>query len=64
MSGPVHRHFRIEDRRRSPGQRRCDDLADGINLGLSKMAESCPGTTYASELSWYDAFRDETYSSA
>jgi hypothetical protein len=22
-------------------------LADGINLGLSKMAESCPGTTYA-----------------
>ncbi|MGK1011906.1 Tn3 family transposase [Klebsiella pneumoniae] len=22
-------------------------LADGINLGLTKMAESCPGTTYA-----------------
>lgn len=26
-------------------------LADGINLGLSKMAESSPGTTYA-KLSW------------
>ena len=22
-------------------------LADGINIGLSKIAESCPGTTYA-----------------
>jgi hypothetical protein len=22
-------------------------LADGIDVGLSKMAESCPGTTYA-----------------
>ncbi|MEO6920069.1 MAG: Tn3 family transposase [Collimonas sp.] len=40
-------------------------LADGINLGLSKMAESCPGTTYA-KLSWLQAWhiRDETYSSA
>ena len=40
-------------------------LADGINLGLSKMAESCPGTTYA-RLSWLQAWhiRDETYSSA
>jgi TnpA family transposase len=38
-------------------------LADGINLGLSKMAESCPGTTYA-KLSWLQAWhiRDETYS--
>jgi len=26
-------------------------LADGINLGLTKMAEACPGTTY-SKLSW------------
>ncbi|MGK6656190.1 Tn3 family transposase [Klebsiella pneumoniae] len=26
-------------------------LADAINLGLTKMAESCPGTTYA-KLSW------------
>jgi TnpA family transposase len=40
-------------------------LADGINLGLSKMAESCPGTTYA-KLSWLQAWhiRDETYGSA
>ncbi len=29
-------------------------LADGINLGLTKMAESCPGTTYA-KLSWLQA---------
>lgn len=40
-------------------------LADAINLGLSKMAEACPGTTY-SKLSWLQAWyiRDETYSSA
>jgi len=40
-------------------------LADGINLGLTKMAESCPGTTYA-KLSWQHAWhiRDETYSAA
>jgi len=40
-------------------------LADGINLGLSKMAESCPGATY-SKLSWLQAWhiRDETYSAA
>ena len=39
-------------------------LADAINLGLAKMAESCPGTTYA-KLSWMQAWhiRDETYSS-
>jgi TnpA family transposase len=38
-------------------------LADAINLGLAKMAESCPGTTYA-KLSWMQAWhiRDETYS--
>jgi hypothetical protein len=38
-------------------------LADAINLGLSKMAESCPGTTYA-RLTWLQAWhiRDETYS--
>jgi len=29
-------------------------LADAINLGLSKMAESCPGTTYA-KLAWLQA---------
>lgn len=40
-------------------------LADGINLGLTKMAESCPGITY-SNLSWLQAWyiRDETYSAA
>jgi len=40
-------------------------LADGINLGLTKMTESCPGTTYA-KLSWLQAWhvRDETYSAA
>jgi TnpA family transposase len=40
-------------------------LGDGINLGLTKMAESCPGTTY-SKLSWLQAWhiRDETYSAA
>ena len=38
-------------------------LADAINLGLGKMAESCPGTTYA-KLTWLQAWhiRDETYS--
>ena len=38
-------------------------LADAINLGLTKMAESCPGTTYA-KLAWLQAWhiRDETYS--
>ena len=37
-------------------------LADAINLGLTKMAESSPGATYA-KLSWLQArhIRDETY---
>jgi len=36
-------------------------LADGINLGLTKMAESCPGTSYA-KLAWLQGWhvRDET----
>lgn len=40
-------------------------LSDAVNLGLGKMAESCPGTTYA-RLSWLQArhIRDETYSGA
>jgi TnpA family transposase len=40
-------------------------LADAINLGLTKMADACPGTTYA-KLSWLQAWhaRDETYSAA
>jgi TnpA family transposase len=40
-------------------------LSDAINLGLTKMAESCPRMTYA-RLSWMQAWyiRDETYSAA
>jgi len=40
-------------------------LADGLNLGLTKMAEACPGTTLA-KLSWLQAWhiRDDTYSRA
>jgi TnpA family transposase len=40
-------------------------LADGINLGLAKMAEACPGSSY-SKLTWIQAWhiRDETYSKA
>jgi TnpA family transposase len=40
-------------------------LADGVNLGLAKMAESCPGSTFA-KLAWLQAWhvRDETYSAA
>ena len=40
-------------------------LADAINLGLSKMAEACPGVT-ARRLDWLAALhiRDETYTKA
>lgn len=40
-------------------------LANAINLGLSKMAECCPGTTYTKP-SWLQAWliRDETYSAS
>jgi len=40
-------------------------LADAINLGLVKMAEACPGTSYAS-LAWlHDWYvREETYTAA
>ena len=40
-------------------------LANEINMGLAKMAESCPGESYAN-LSWLQAchIRDETYSAA
>jgi hypothetical protein len=40
-------------------------LADATNLGLAKMAESCPATS-PSMLSWLVAWhiRDETYSKA
>ena len=40
-------------------------LADGINLGISKMAEACPGTT-ARRLDWLASLhiRDEAYTTA
>lgn len=40
-------------------------LADAINLGLTKMAEACPGITFA-KLSWLQAWhvRDDTYTAA
>ncbi|HQR40224.1 MAG TPA: Tn3 family transposase, partial [Blastocatellia bacterium] len=40
-------------------------LADAINLGLTKMVESCPGATY-NKLAWLQSWhiRDETYSAA
>ena len=40
-------------------------LSDAINLGLRKMSEASPGTSYA-KLSWLQAWHigDETYSSA
>lgn len=40
-------------------------MSDAINLGLRKMSEASPGTSYA-KLSWLQAWhiRDETYSSA
>ena len=40
-------------------------LADAINLGLDKMAESCPDVTYE-KLTWLQTWyiRDETYSAA
>lgn len=40
-------------------------LADGINLGLSKMAEACPAMTHT-KLSWLAAWhiRDATYAKA
>lgn len=40
-------------------------LADGINLGISKMAEVCPGTT-ARKLDWLASLhiRDEAYTKA
>jgi TnpA family transposase len=40
-------------------------LSDGLNMGLRKMADSCPGMTYP-KLSWTQSWyvREETYSSA
>jgi TnpA family transposase len=40
-------------------------LSDAINLGLSKMSDSCPGTNYQ-KLAWLQSWhiRDDTYSAA
>ena len=57
-------HFKTGDTAQDKALLLTTLLADGITLGLSKMAESCPGTTYA-RLSWLQAWhiRDETYPS-
>jgi len=59
------KHFKSNERAKDKHLLLTAVLADGINLGLSKMAESCPGTTYA-KLAWLQAWhiRDETYSAA
>ncbi len=58
-------HLKIGDMAKDTSLLLTAILADAINLGLTKMAESCPGTTYA-KLSWLQAWhiRDETYSAA
>lgn len=62
------RHFTLAKSRLPAGDKQIllsTIRADGINIGLTKMAESCPGTTYA-KLAWAQAWhiRDETYSTA
>jgi TnpA family transposase len=59
--------------RRLKAQQPCEDrtllltaiLADAINLGITKMAEACPGTI-ARKLDWLASLhiRDETYALA
>ena len=58
-------HLKTDDTAKDKALLLTTILADAINLGLTKMAESCPGTTYA-KLSWLQAWhiRDETYSAA
>lgn len=58
-------HLKTDDTAKDKALLLTTILADAINLGLTKMAESCPGTTYA-KLSWLQAWhiRDETYSTA
>ena len=58
-------HLKIGDMAKDTSLLLTAILADAINLGLTKMAECCPGTTYA-KLSWLQAWhiRDETYSAA
>jgi TnpA family transposase len=64
----LHRHFahlKSGDLAKDKNLLLTTILADAINLGLTKMAESCPDTTYA-KLAWLQAWhiRDETYSTA
>ena len=51
------RHFTLAKSRLPAGDKQIllsTIRADGINIGLTKMAESCPGTTYA-KLAWAQA---------
>jgi TnpA family transposase len=56
-------HFKTGEQAKNRTMLLSTILSDAINLGLPKMAESSPGTTYA-KLSWLQAWhiRDETYS--
>jgi len=58
-------HLKTQDPAKDPALLLTAILADATNLGLAKMAESCPGTSLA-KLSWLVAWhiRDETYSKA
>ena len=58
-------HLKTQDPAKDPTLLLTAILADATNLGLGKMAESCPGTSLA-KLSWLVAWhiRDETYSKA
>jgi TnpA family transposase len=58
-------HLKTGDTAKDRTQLLTTILADAINLGLTKMAESCPGASYA-KLSWLQAWhiRDETYAAA
>ena len=58
-------HLKTEDTAKNKNLLLTTILSDAINLGLVKMVDSCPGTTYA-KLSWLQAWyiRDETYSAA
>jgi TnpA family transposase len=55
-------HLKTNDPVKDPSLLLTAILADATNLGLGKMAESCPGTSLA-KLSWLVAWhiRDETY---
>ena len=58
-------HLKTNEPAKDPALLLTAILADATNLGLGKMAESCPGTSLA-KLSWLVAWhiRDETYAKA